>query len=360
MAGWLAFAAPAPGLAVSPLAGALLDRMGAPRAIALDMLTSGGLLAAMAFAPDPGPALLWMLTAAYSLTSPLSAAGIRTLLPALVPAHVLERANALDTAIHALTEVLGPALAGVLLALAGARPSFLVIAALALLAAACMRQFATPPQPPRGSLLGEAVAGVSIVLRHPTLRGLVASYALYQVSWGILLVAVPVLVTRTDLISAQADGVTGMIWAVSGIAGGAGALAAGHLRVAGRERGFLAYGTFATALAIFPVAAPPGVAGLTVGMALVGFFSGPIDVCVLTLRQRRTPTQIFGRVLAVSMSLNMAGLPLGSALGGILLTGRAQGALIAAALAAAASGLAARYLIPDQGRDPDPGTRSRA
>lgn len=42
LAGWLSFAAVAPGLAASPLAGALIDRFGAARAIAWDMLASAG------------------------------------------------------------------------------------------------------------------------------------------------------------------------------------------------------------------------------------------------------------------------------------------------------------------------------
>jgi MFS family permease len=345
-AGWLAFAALAPGLATSPLAGALLDRLGAPRAIACDMLVGGALVGAMALTRNPAPSLLLTLTAFYSLTSPLSAAGIRALLPGLVPLNALDRANAVDTAIHALTEVLGPAVAGLLLALSGARATFLVIAGCAVIAGACMRGLTVVPQPRRGSLLREAGVGVSIVLRHPTLRGLVASYALYQVSWGILLVAVPVMVIRDGSLVARADSVTGLIWAISGLAGGAGALAAGRLRVTGRERRLLGCCALGTALAIYPVAATAGLAGLTVGVTLVGLLSGPIDVSVLTLRQRRTPPRIFGRVLAVSMSLNMGGLPMGSALGGVLLTTGTSGALLAAALAAAASGVACWYLIP--------------
>ena len=40
LAGWLAFAAMAPGLAISPLAGALIDRVGSVWAITVDMAAS--------------------------------------------------------------------------------------------------------------------------------------------------------------------------------------------------------------------------------------------------------------------------------------------------------------------------------
>ena len=85
---------------------------------------------------------------------------------------------------------------------------------------------------------------------------------------------------------------------------------------------------------------------LTFGLALVGFFAGPVDVGVLSLRQRRTEPNWFGRVLAVSMSLNMSGLPLGSALGGLLVTHSLPMAFAVAAIASALSALSAYMLVP--------------
>lgn len=48
--------------------------------------------------------------------------------------------------------------------------------------------------------------------------------------------------------------VTGFQWAAMGIAGGIGALFAGHLRTTGRERHIMAIGMVITALAAWPVA----------------------------------------------------------------------------------------------------------
>ncbi len=90
--------------------------------------------------------------------------------------------------------------------------------------------------------------------------------------------------------------------------------------------------------------------GLVVGLAIAGFLAGPIDVALLTLRQRRTDPAWLGRVLAVSMSLNMSGLPLGSALGGVLVAWSMPAAFAAAASAAALSAVAGYALIP-RGRD---------
>ena len=128
LAGWVSFAAMAPGLLVSPLAGAFLDRAGAARGIVVDLALSATLMLALAAAvllDRATPSVLLALTGAYALTSPLSRAGIRVLLPRLVPAHALDRANALDTAIHGIVDVAGPSLAGVLMAFAGPAVCFL-------------------------------------------------------------------------------------------------------------------------------------------------------------------------------------------------------------------------------------------
>jgi hypothetical protein len=184
------------------------------------------------------------------------------------------------------------------------------------------------------------------------LRGLAVSYALYQVSWGVLVVAVPVTVVHELGAGAVGDSVTGGLWAIAGVAGGLGALCTGHLRTTCRERQFIAIGALASAVAIYPVSMVLGLSGLTFGLALVGFFAGPVDVGVLSLRQRRTEASWFGRVLAVSMSFNMSGLPLGSALGGVLVTQSLPTTFAVAAVASALSGVAAYALVPARADEP--------
>jgi len=64
------------------------------------------------------------------------------------------------------------------------------------------------------------------------------------------------------------------------------------------------------------------------------------------MRQRRTEPEWLGRVLTVSMSLNVSGLPLGSAIGGWLVTHSLSAALIFAAMASAVAAMATFLLIP--------------
>ncbi len=351
VAGWLAFAAMAPGLVISPLAGALIDRAGAARAILIDLAASAACILALVLTDwldGTGLAVLLGLTTLFSLSSPLSAAGIRTLLPRLVPVHALDRANALDTAIHGLVDVIGPALAGALVGWAGARPALLAIALLYAAAALCFVGSRPPERvaPRSGSLVAQALVGLVRVVRQPTLRGLAVSYSLYQVTWGILIVAVPVFAARS-FAAGKADFYAGLLWAAAGIAGGFGALLAGRQRTLGRERRVMALGMAVTALASWPIAAEFGLGGLVAGLMLIGAMAGPVDVGLLTLRQRRADPAELGRVLSVSMSLNLAGLPLGSLLAG-LLTGWSVSAGFVAAAVTSALAAGAVALIPRQ------------
>jgi MFS family permease len=358
LAGWIAFASMAPGLLISPLAGALLDRLGAAKAITIDMAASAGLLLALAatgIAGMVGEPLLLAFVALYSLTSPLGTAGIRVLIPRLVPKEALDHANALDTSSYALINVTGPAAAGVLFGFAGSQATLLVIVLLYIAATISLMPLMRRPLVRRasgiraaaaGSLLSDAVAGVAYVVRHVSLRSLAISYALFQVSWGILVVAVPVVVMKELGAGAIADSVVGGLWAAAGLAGGLGALYAGHLSTVGRERQFIVIGTLATAVAIYPVSASFGLVGLAVGLVLAGLLEGAVDVGVLSLRQRRTDPDWLGRVLAVSMSFNMSGLPLGSALGGIIVVHSPALAFAIAAVASVLAAAAAHLLVP--------------
>ncbi len=82
----------------------------------------------------------------------------------------------------------------------------------------------------------------------------------------------------------------------------------------------MAVGMAATAAAAWPVAGEFGLGGLVAALIVVGVASGPIDVALLTLRQRRTDPRQLGRVMSISMSLNVAGFPIGSAIAGTLIT----------------------------------------
>lgn len=344
LAGWLTFAAIVPGLIVSPVAGVLLDRVGPTTAVRIDMIASAFFIAAIALVGWIGwasPPVLFVLVMLFSLAGPLGAAGTRTLLPRLVPSGALDRANALDTAVYALVDVIGPALAGLVVAWLGPETALSMIALAYAGAAICLARIQRLPglASRQASFLAQTIEGIEMVARQPTLRGLAISYSLYQVTWGALYVVVPVFVAG-HYEAAVGSSVTGILWSAMGLAGGIGALLAGHLRTAGRERHVMAIGMVVTALAAWPVAAEFGFGGLAIGLMLAGVMAGPIDVALLTLRQRRTDPQQLGRVMSISMSLNIAGFPLGSAIAGMVITSSLSATFVLAGIASVIAAIA--------------------
>jgi hypothetical protein len=267
----------APGLAISPLAGALIDRVGSVWAITVDMAASAACVAALIAADRldwaSAPVLL-VLTGLFSLSSPLSMAGIRALLPRLVPATALDRANALDTAVHGLTDIVGPATAGAMVGYGGPMLALGTIAIGFAAAALCIARLRQPRGrfPRAGPLLSQAWSGLLRVVRQPTLRGLA------HIRSGNL-VGHPARgragVPRRASSPAAGAAIAGLLWAVGLVGGIAALIAATEHRGTGTEGEAL--GMLATAVAVWPIVAEFGLIGLVLGMMLVGR-GGPIDV----------------------------------------------------------------------------------
>jgi MFS family permease len=348
LAGATAFVAILPGLVVSPLAGALLDRYGRARLVTLDYLIASlavGLIAGLSAMQALPPPLLLIIVGVASLTNPLSATGARSLFPLLAPRELWVRANALDSIGHLLASLVAPALAGALVAGAGAEWALAVTSVVFLLAAAAMVRL---PEPgftgrDRRSIVRNAWLGLAYVLRNPTLRGLALSCGTFGVSGGLLAIAIPVLVLNR-LHSGPAT--VGILWGVMGAAGLASAFVAGRFAKQGSERHLILASILANAaaMAILPFAS--GLAAVTVAVVIMGLTSGPFDIGLFTLRQRRTDPAWFGRAFAVSMSLNYIGSPIGSALAGPFIGWSLNAALWAAVAAALIAALFPMLTIP--------------
>src|SRR6516165_8645157 len=135
----------------------------------------------------------------------------------------------------------------------------------------------------------------------PACDGLAICYSVYQISWGVLVVVVPVAVTHALGSTANADMVVGALWSDCGCAGALGALATGKVPLIGRGRQMIVFSFAIIGVAIYPLSASFGLLGLAAGLVVIGLLEGPADVALLTLRQRRTEPQWLGRVLTVSM-----------------------------------------------------------
>jgi predicted MFS family arabinose efflux permease len=165
-------------------------------------------------------------------------------------------------------------------------------------------------------VLGEAWSGLLYVMRNRTLTGLALTFFAYSIGWGFLVIAVPVLLLGRFH---QGPATVGYVWGAVGAAGLLASLVVGRIRTSGRERQLMAGSILAVASAMAFLPLATSVVVVAAALIAVALVEGPFDIAFLTLRQRRTDPAKFGRVFAVSVSLNMAGAPVGSALAGPLI-----------------------------------------
>jgi len=138
----------------------------------------------------------------------------------------------------------------------------------------------------------------------------------------------------------------GYIWGAMGAAGVVSILIVGRLRTLGRERWLMAgsIGAMAVALAFIPRAS--SVLIVAAAMVAAAVVETPWDISFLTLRQRRTEPSKFGRAFAVSVSLNIIGTPIGSALAGPLIAWSLDYALWFAVVMTAVAAVLSVVTIP--------------
>jgi predicted MFS family arabinose efflux permease len=348
LAGATAFFAILPGLLVSPLAGALLDRRGRARFVVLDyMIAAGsiGLIALLASLRSLPPPLLLTIVGLASLTNPLSSAGARSLFPILVPRNLWQRANALDSSGHVFASLVGAPLAGAFVGWLGGEWALTAAAVVFLLAAAVMLRLPDPAtaSASHGPVLRNAWLGLRYVVRNPTLRGLALTLSTYNMSFGILEIALPVLVlSRLHMGPAT----VGFMWGGLGAAGLVSALVAGSLASRGKERQMMFGAILVSVVAMSALPFATSWIVVAIAVVMVGLGNGPFDIGLFTLRQRRTDPAWFGRAFAVSMSVNYIGSPVGSALAGPLIGWTLNAALWTAVLLALVAAVFAVRAIP--------------
>ncbi len=354
-AGLVTFASIFPGLLISPVAGALLDRHGRIRLVLLDYvvaLIAMMLIGALALADVlPGP-LLVAIAVVSSLTSILSHVGLRSLFPILVPEHLWERVNAVDSNGYVVATIIGPPIAATLVALIGGATALLAIGVAFGIAAFVLFGVPDPPSPivSTGRIVADAWAGVAYTWRNRTLRGLGFAITFGNLAHGMTTIVLPLLILERYGLS---EAVVGLVFAASGVSGMASALLFGRMDTRGREWSLLVWPMAAliptVAILLLAAGQPPliGVALIVVEMLLVGLLIGPMDIALFTVRQRRTDRAWMGRAFSVSMAFNFAGMPIGAAIAGLLADRSIEAAIVVLGIGGSiASLVAAAVLVP--------------
>jgi predicted MFS family arabinose efflux permease len=272
----------------------------------------------------------------------------------MVPRHLWERVNAVDSNGYIVATIVGPPLAAILLSILGPAVGIIVIAIPLLIAAVVLIGVREPhlETASTGRLLVDAWQGLLYVLHNRTLRGLGVAITLNNLANGAISIIVPLLVLDA---MGGTELAVGVAFAISGVAGMVATLLVGRMDTRGREWRMLwrsMLGMAVPTLLLVPLAAgaiPGATAGygvLVLAMACTGVLNGPLDIALFTIRQRRTDPAWIGRAFAVSMAVNFAGYPVGAAIAGQLASVSLVAAVGLAFVAALASAGFSALLVP--------------
>lgn len=252
-------------------------------------------------------------TVAFSVAAPALAS-------TLVERKDLARANGRMELARSAAYTGGPALAGALVAWAGAPFAFVLATVLSVAALMLMLRITEParlPPPPRHPWL-ELQDGTRFVWRHRLLQPILLTGVAWNLAWFVLQAAyVPYAVGKLGMTAAE----VGTTLAVYGLGMVTGALLAARLvaRVPfGRaiQIGPL-FSVVASALMLATWWLPSGVLA---AFAFFWFGLGPTVwvITSTTLRQTVTPSDLLGKVNGVFLTVSMGARPLGAALGGFV------------------------------------------
>ncbi|BCJ27792.1 MFS transporter [Actinocatenispora sera] len=287
------------------------------------------LLRALALLSIPAAAALGLLrlpqlvvvALVVGLASVVFFVGNSTLLPAIVPADQLTGRNSLTSGTHAVTQLSGPSLGGVLVQAVGAVASLLFDVVSYLVSAIMLAGLPRPRRTgdaPTGSPLRMIADGLRYVARHRLMRSCVAAATLVNFVCGALLTLTPVFLVRT---LGAAPGLVGVLMATEGVGSLVGAALTPRIaRRLGSARALLLAGTVAAVLALLMPLARSGWGLLVFAAGNAGFAAGVVVLSVLTRthRQTVTPPELLSRVMATVRFVSWGAIPLGALVAGLV------------------------------------------
>jgi MFS family permease len=304
-----------PAAIVAPLASSLGDRFRRERFLVVTALIGGLALAgsAVAFFAGPNEPAVYALAGVVGISSTLFRPGMQAILPSLARTpEELIASNGATSTIESLGTLVGPLLAGVLVATANPGVVFAVaagalLAAAALLAPVQVEGVIQPTAAP-GEMRELVLGGFRTVISSPGPRliaGLMAAQGFVRGCLNVLIVVAVFQVLHTS------EGAVGYLTAALGVGGLIGAL--GAVTLEGRRLAEpLGIALVFWGLPIALVGPKPYLPAALLLLAVVGAANSVEDVAGFTLLQRIVPDDVLSRVLGVVWGMVMAAVALGS------------------------------------------------
>ena len=317
------------GLLVPILGGPLVDRLGFRRGSVLADLVSGATVASIPALHLAGLLQYWHIVVLVFMLTSVNSQGDTARL-ALVPAlarraHMpFERVNARDRAIVRLGAVLGPFLAGFMIAAIGAVNVLFIDAATfsisaLLVAAGIPRSVDTherrPAERGRRRYFAELADGLRFVRSKTFLLSMILVATVGNFFDQPLLIVVAPVYGKEIYGSPESFG------ALVG-SFGAGAFAGSLLfgvvgRTWPRRRTFLISYVVGAALIYGTLALSPPLAVAIVAAIAAGLAFGPVNPVFATVTQENTPPDLLGRVFGALTAIAQAAIPIGAVIAGV-------------------------------------------
>ena len=321
-----------------------------------------GVLAALVLS---GRAELWHLYAFAGIFGVVDAffyPALSTIVPMLVPDWQLSPANALVQGSQQIMGLVGPALAGALIAIVQTGPAFVIdaasfgVAALALVLISGGRRHADPAaDADRPNVLASIAGGVRAAWADPAVRAMVVLIAAFNFAF-----TGPVSVGFAFLADHRFDGgpaAFGLLFSAFGGGAVMGAIVAGSIQRLRHLGAIFMAIAVALGIGLALIGLAPTLPVAIGIIAVMGVLIGFINVQAIAWLQSRVPDDLRGRVMSLvtlaSIGLAPVSLAIAGALvdlGAVTLTFVAAGAIvIAAALAGFAWGVPTKMVWPDEG-----------
>lgn len=335
-----------PGVVLSLFAGAVADVLDRRRllvAASFAMTLSMTALAVLTVLGAATPAVVLAATAALGAGFAMFLPAFSATVPDLVPRQLLAPAVAMTNVSVNVARAAGPALAGVVIVLAGAGGLFGVLAGvMAVVAAILAVHGPRGTAPERPERIGAAVrAGARYARFSAPLQIVIVRTALFVAFGSAMWALLPVVTVQRLGLDASAFGI---LMACIGTGAVAGAAVLTQLQIRLGYNGLTAAGSLVMAgvLTSLAVVTSPWLAGailVIAGMAWVGAVTS-----LLTAAQMIAPAWVRGRALAAWILAFQLGLALGGVIWGLVADASLSAALVAPGIALVATVIVGRVL----------------
>lgn len=352
-----------PILFLGPFAGVLADRMDKRKLLLITQSAMGFFAAVLGVLVATGTAELWhvyVLAFGLGVASAFDAPARQAFVSELVPATELPNAVALNSASFNLARLAGPGIAGVLIALVGTGPAFLINAAsfgAVIFSLSRMRTEQFQPTTLVARQKGQIREGVAYLRRRPDLL-LIFALAFVVATFGLnFQLTNAMMATDVFHVGAAEFGLLGTVMAMGTLGGALLAARRGRPRMRYLLGGAVGFGATALIASLMPSFLGYMLMMVPVGLASLTFLNS-----ANTMIQLSVDPAYRGRVLALYLMVVQGGTPLGAPLVGWLGTEfGARWSVGGGAVISLVAGLVAVVLVVRRSRKtPPPGAGSTA